>query len=129
MADDFRVLMQNRWYLTAYETFNQPKGDQLVENLRVTLAGNLLIIEGLKGETLEVDAVIAARKSLEFANPALITFVIVEDNLASSPKAFPAHGTAVVFRDSNKWRLRAAGYDRNGSPKGWIFDATESGAA
>jgi hypothetical protein len=127
MPPDFKVIMSNKWYLTPYETFNQPSGKQLMENLRVTLTGNLLQIEGLKDNTLEVEAVIAARKTVEVVSKAITTFVIVEDNLFMTTKTFPAMGTATVFQENGKWRLQAAGYDRNGPPKGWIFDATETG--
>jgi hypothetical protein len=127
MASDFKVIMSNKWYLTPYETFNQPSGSQLMENLRVTLSGNLLSIEGLKENSLEAAAVIAARKSIEIESKGITAFVIVEDNLFSTDKTYPAIGTAIVFQENGKWRLRAAGYDRNGKPKGWIFDATETG--
>ncbi|MCK1307648.1 hypothetical protein [Bradyrhizobium sp. 45] len=125
MIGDFKVTMENKWYITAYETFNKPAGNQLTEKLRVTLTGNTLLIEGLKDMSSQAEAVISARRSLDFTNPEMASFVIVEDNLARSPLAFPAMGTAVVFMDGSKRRLRAAGFDRNGAPKGWIFDATE----
>ena len=125
MIADFSVTMENKWYITGYETFNMPAGNQLTENLRVTLKGNLLVIEGLKDMSSQAEAVIVARRSLDFANPDAATFVIVEDNLAQTPLAFPAQGTAYVFMNGAKRRLRAAGFDRNGPPKGWIFDATE----
>ena len=128
MISDFSVTMDNKWYITAYETFNQPAGGQLTEKLRVILKGNLLLIEGLKNMSNQAEAVISARRSLDFANPDAATFVIVEDNLAQSPLAFPAQGTAYIFMDGAKRRLRAAGFDRNGPPKGWIFDATEVSA-
>ena len=128
MIADFSVKMLNKWYITAYETFNLPAGNQLEETLRVTLTGNLLLIEGLRGMTSQAEAIIAARRGLEFSNPDSATFVIVEDNLSQSPLAFPAQGTAVIFMDGPKHRLRAAGFDRNGPPKGWLFDATEVNA-
>ncbi|MER9214950.1 hypothetical protein NKI54_23240 [Mesorhizobium sp. M0663] len=129
MLQDFKVLMANKWYLTSYEAFNEPSGSQLVENLRVTLTKNILVIEGLAGETTMTEAVIQGRRSLDLGpQPSeLAAFVIVEENLTSTSKPFPAQGTAIVYREGDKWRLRAAGFDRNGQPKGWIFDATETG--
>jgi len=129
MIQDFKVLMDNKWFLTAYESFNTPQGDELMEKLRVTLSGNILTIEGLTGEPVMTEAVIQGRRSLDIGpQPAeLAAFVIVEDNLTSTSKPFPALGTALVYREGGKLRLRAAGYDRNGQPKGWIFNATETG--
>ncbi len=128
MIQDFKVVMANKWYLTAYESFNTPKGDELMENLRVTLAGNILAIEGLDGQMM-TEAVIQARRSIDLGpqQNEIAAFVIVEDNLTSTSKPFPAMGTALIYREADKLRLKAAGFDRNGQPKGWIFDATETG--
>ena len=126
--NNFTVLMTNRWSTSACSAPDVPTEPKPDETLVVEREGELLKIAAVKAEDEFIQARIFARLFLERDGTAVFSVLPTLPRGVVDAKFFPATGTAILFEEGGKRRLKAVGTDTNsGECGGWIFDATENG--
>ena len=123
---DIDVLMHNVWGVSNCAAPDKIIEQKPTETLKVIVQGSILTITLLNPDET-YSARIYGRRLVRTSE--VDTFVILPsiDSGNDDPLIFRANGSAVVYRESGKLRLRAVGSDyTQGSCNGWVFDATET---
>ena len=127
--DNYTVLMNNSCSSSTCETPDIPAEKRDDETLIVERESKILKIAAVKEKNHSVEARIYARLMFERGGVATFSIIPTLPDGIEDDKLFKATGTAVIFEEGGKRRLKVVGtdYDQEGKCRGgWIFDATEN---
>lgn len=123
---DFSISMRNHWSIFPCDRPNEPTQVMPDETLHVERVGDILKIAAVDEATCSVEARIYGKFVKTEKGQEEFKLLDKLPHKMVDARFFAATGTAFMFDEGGKRRLRASGTDtHNGRCGGWIFNATE----